>query len=136
MLLRISWVGFRGFLDLCEVFLIQNSKGCLKQVEFFLTSEMCQQSALSDDQFSNNLNNNKAACPAVSIFRVIGRLHEYRSCARGYLKLYLFGLLLYTSKLYACKKMDAARPARDASSERTPACRPTVCNDTVHERQF
>lgn len=71
-----------------------------------------------------------------SIYRVIGRLHDHRSCTRGYVKLYLFGSLLYTSKLHVCKKTGAARLARDAPSERTPACRLMVCNDTVHEKQF
>jgi hypothetical protein len=70
------------------------------------------------------------------LFRVIGRLHDYRSCARGYVKLYLFGSLLYTSKFHTCKKTGAARPARNAPSERTPTCMLMVCNDTVHEKQF
>jgi hypothetical protein len=51
-----------------------------------------------------------------SIYRVIGRLHDH---SRGYVKLYLFGSLLYTSELHACKKTGAARPTRDAPSERT-----------------
>jgi hypothetical protein len=36
-------------------------------------------------------------CTQPNTYRMIGRLHEYRSCARGYAKLYLFGSLIYTS---------------------------------------